>query len=216
MDRRAIVAGTGMTPPRRLTGSEALHADGTDLKAFLIHFWQWADSDLRSNVTRGRFAEYLVARDLGVAHGVRSDWLSHDITAADKTRIEVKSAAYVQSWFQKRPSPISFDIRPTLSWDPDTGEYGDARRRQSDVYVFCLLHEQDETKLDPLNVAHWRFFILPTRVLDQNCPDQKTLSLRKLQSLHPEEVSFGNIAAAVQRATLRSLQASGDEGSGAR
>jgi hypothetical protein len=123
------------------------------------------------------------------------------LTSKQGAKIEVKSAAYVQGWTQRRPSLISFDIRPTLGWDPDTAKFGDARRRQSDVYVFSLLHEQDDSKLDPLNVSHWRFFVLPTRVLDEYCPEQKTITLRKLQSLKPEEVGFGGIADAVVRAT---------------
>ena len=187
--------------PQRLLGSEKFHADGKELSTSLLAFWQWVASDLRSNATRGRLAEYLVAQALGLADGARREWLAHDLTAADGTKIEVKSAAYVQAWAQRRPSLISFDIRPTLGWDPDTAKFGDARRRQSDVYVFSLLHEQDENKLDPLNVSHWRFFVLATRVLDQTCPLQKTINLQKLRALHPEEVGFGGIGAAVVQAS---------------
>lgn len=189
-----------MGTPKRLSGNETFHANGKDLKLPLLKFWQWVGSDLRSNAMRGRLAEYLVARDLGLGGGVRREWLAHDLTAKDGTRVEVKSAAYVQSWTQRRPSLISFDIRPTLGWDPDTAKFGDTRCRQSDVYVFSLLHEKDEAKMDPLNVAHWQFFVLATQVLNEHCSSQKTITLRKLQALKPEEVTFGNIAAAVRSA----------------
>lgn len=198
-----------MANPKRLFGDETFHIDGTKLDDSLLRFWQWVGSDLRSNATRGRLAEYLVARGLGVADGVRREWVAHDLTSKDGTKIEVKSAAYVQGWAQRRPSLISFDIRPTLGWDPDTAKFGDARRRQSDVYVFSLLHVQDEAKLDPLNLSHWRFFVLPTRVLNETCPSQKTITLRKLQVLDPEEVGFEGIADAVVRASASS-QAKGD------
>ena len=160
-------------------------------------------SDLLSNATRGRLAEYLVAADLGVAAGVRREWLAHDLTTKDGTKIEVKSAAYVQGWTQRRPSTISFDIRPTLGWDPDTALFGDAQRRQADIYVFCLLEEQDVERVDPMNVTQWRFFVLATSVLDQRCLTQKSIGLKKLQSLEPEEAQFGCIAQAVSRLASR-------------
>lgn len=176
------------------------HSHEKCLVPSLLDFWQWMASDLLSNATRGRLAEYLVASDLGIASGVRREWIAYDLTMSDGTKIEVKSAAYVQGWTQRRPSIISFDIRPTLGWDPDTALFGDAQRRQADVYVFCLLSEQDAKNVDPMNVAQWRFFVLATRVLDKTCPTQKSIGLKKLQSLGPEETHFGCIAQAVTRA----------------
>ena len=86
------------------TGSESFHDDGRALGVSLLQFWQWSASDLLSNATRGRLAEYLVARDLGVADGIRSEWIAHDLTSKIGTKIEVKSAAYVQTWIQRRAS----------------------------------------------------------------------------------------------------------------
>lgn len=188
---------------KRFTGNEFFHSSGTGQDVSLLQFWQWMGSDLLSNATRGRLAEYLVACDLGVAGGVRREWLAHDLTTTDGTKVEVKSAAYVQGWNQRRPSLISFDIRPTLGWNPDTALFGDSKRRQSDVYVFCLLHEQDATKVDPMDVAQWRFFVLATTVLNLRCPTQKTIGLKSLQALQPEEVHFGGIAPAVIRVAHR-------------
>lgn len=185
---------------QRQSGDEQFHADGSALGNSLLDFWRWSASDLRSNATRGRLAEYLVASDLGVAAGVRSEWVAHDLTSPAGVKIEVKSAAYVQTWKQRRPSLISFDIRPTLGWDPDTAVFGKERKRQADVYVFSLLSEKDPAKLDPLNVSHWQFFVLPTATLNHACPEQKTLGLAKLLALNPERVNFGGIAAAVERA----------------
>jgi hypothetical protein len=185
---------------QRRSGSEQFHADGKKLSSTLLEFWQWVDSDLVSNAIRGRLAEYLIAKDLGVADGIRSEWIAYDLTSKCGTKVEVKSAAYVQTWEQRRPSLISFDIRPTLGWNPDTAKFGVARKRQAEVYVFALLSEKDESKLDPMNVSHWRFFVLPTLALDSNYPNQKTIGLQKLLTLKPEEVSFGAIAAAVERA----------------
>ena len=50
---------------------------------------------------RGVVAEYLVAQALGVAGGVREEWAPYDVDAPGGIRVEVKSAAYIQSWNQR-------------------------------------------------------------------------------------------------------------------
>lgn len=42
--------------------------------------------------------------------------------------------------------------------------------------------------------------MLATRVLDQRCPAQKSIGLKKLQALDPEETRFSSIGQAVRRA----------------
>ncbi len=84
----------------RKTGDEPLHIDGQPLAANVLSFWQWSASDLISNTMRGRLAEYLVACALGVADGVRVEWDAYDLRTPSGIKVEVKSAAYVQSWRQ--------------------------------------------------------------------------------------------------------------------
>jgi hypothetical protein len=84
--------------PRLKTGSEPLHADGEALPFMLLNFWQWSCSDLVSNATRGRLAEFIVARALAVPAGVRDEWSPWDLTTPEGITVEVKSAAYIQSW----------------------------------------------------------------------------------------------------------------------
>ena len=48
------------------TGAEQFHVNGTLAGFDLVGFWQWAVSDLASNVSRGVLAEYVVAKVLGV------------------------------------------------------------------------------------------------------------------------------------------------------
>ncbi len=86
--------------------------------------------------------------------------------------------------------PISFSIKPTLGWDPDTAEFGTEKRRHSDLYVFALLKHQDLGTLNPLNVDQWEFFILPTSVLDTKIRDQKAISLSSLRQLDPIHATF--------------------------
>ncbi len=106
-------------PATRRNGAEPLVAADREV-GYLLEFWQWCDSDLLSNSLRGRFAEYLVALDLGVADGVRQEWQPYDLSTRSGIKVEVKSASYIQSWKQRRDSTIVFDVRPTLAWDPDT------------------------------------------------------------------------------------------------
>ena len=117
-------------------------------------------------------AEYLVARALGLANGagVRVEWDRYDLRTASGAAVEVKSAAYFQSWAQSRESVIEFDIAPTLGWNASTNAYEATSRRQADVYVFALLSHRDKPTLDPLNVNHWSFFVLSTSALDKAPP----------------------------------------------
>jgi hypothetical protein len=182
----------------RKTGSEPFHESGQPLPISLIDFWQWYCSDLTSNATRGVIAEFLVASDLGVANGVRAEWDAHDLSV-NGIKVEVKSAAYLQSWKQNKLSTISFGVRPTISWNAQTNEYGTVAQRQADVYVFALLKHQNKQTLDPLDVAQWEFYILPTYILDDHLPTQANLSLATLLRFRPERAQFGEILDTMRR-----------------
>jgi hypothetical protein len=184
--------------PTRKSGKEMFHGNGKPVGVNLLDFWCWCNSDLLSNAARGRLAEYLVAVDLKVADGVRSEWVAYDLKTSDGTTVEVKSASYIQSWVQRRDSIITFDVRPTLGWDPDTAKFGTLRRRQSDAYVFALVENRDRTSIDPLNVEQWVFHVIATRVLDTNLGSQKSLSLERLHRLKPSIVRFGSIHQAIR------------------
>jgi hypothetical protein len=178
----------------RKTGSERLHNDGKEIPVQLVDFWRWSASDLLRNTTRGVFAEFIIASALGLAHSVRSEWDSYDLITQKGKRIEVKSAAYLQSWSQKKLSTITFSIRASRKWNPDTGELDNISERQADIYVFCLLDHQDQKTVDPMNLTQWRFFIINVDVLNQHCPGQKTISLTKLLGLKPFEVTYEGIS----------------------
>src|SRR5829696_10292349 len=101
----------------RKTGCEAFRDGSAALGFDLLNFWQWSASDLMSHALRGRLAEFLVAQALGIADGVRAEWDAYDLRSPAGATIEVKSAAYLQTWAQKTLSVISFDIAPTRFWD---------------------------------------------------------------------------------------------------
>lgn len=180
------------------TGAEHFHADGQVLPFDVLRFWQWSSSDLVGNTMRGMLAEYLVACALGVADGIRVEWDAYDLVTEQGIKVEVKSAAYLQSWYQKQLSGISFDIRPTTGWDASANTTSAIRRRQADVYVFALLHHQHKATLDPLNVEQWEFYILPALTLDNKMLNQKRMSLNTLRRLSPLKAQFGEIRAGLE------------------
>ena len=104
----------------RKTGLEHFRSGREPLPFDLLGFWQWSASDLASNALRGRLAEFLVAQALGVSHGVRAEWDAYDLRSQDGITVEVKSAAYFQTWAQSAPSKIGFDIAPTRAWNSTT------------------------------------------------------------------------------------------------
>src|SRR5690242_8346990 len=131
------------TDPLRLTGAEPLHAPGLPLAdATVLDFWRWAFSDLRLNDVRGIFAEWLVARLLGIPLITRQSWAGWDLQTPDGVKIEVKTSAYLQRWYQRAPSKIVFTGLRTKLWDEYTGAYAEAASYKADLYVFCVQTEQ--------------------------------------------------------------------------
>jgi len=184
----------------RKTGSEALHIEGDRLPVTLLEFWQWSASDLVSNVTRGPLAEFIIATALGIdTRGVRSEWDAFDLVTSTGLKIEVKSAALVQSWHQNRLSPVSWRVPRTRAWDATTNIYSADSRRRADIYVFALLQHEDKSSIDPMNLSQWCFFVLPTRLLDERTRSQHSITLRSMQAL-AESVTYHGLPAAVDHA----------------
>ena len=166
----------------------------------VLDFWVWADSDVLNNALRGTVAEYIVGQATGACAPVRIEWDTVDIKTPEEISIEVKSAAYVQSWPQARPSAISFSIAKTYPWDPRTRQYGETRVRSADVYVFCLLAHLDGRTINPLELTQWEFYVLPTRTLDASLGDQKTVSLSRLKEVGAVALGYGQIRNAILEA----------------
>lgn len=118
------------------TGTERFHRNEQPMGDTLLDFWRWASSDLVSNATRGILAEYLVAGTLGLTTTTRIEWDAFDLITPTGIKVEVKSAAYLQSWYHKKLSTIRFAIRPTRFWNTISNELATEIKRQADIYVF--------------------------------------------------------------------------------
>lgn len=187
--------------PRRLTGQEVASGAGATVDLSVLDFWAWSGSDLLSNATRGRFAEFLVAKALGISTaGVRNEWAVYDLELSDGSGVEVKSAAYLQSWAHKQLSKITFGVRRSRAWDAATNELAPEPARSAKVYVFALLKHQEKATVDPLNLDQWEFYVLPTWILDERKRSQHSIMLPALQRLAGPPTSFGGLDARVREA----------------
>lgn len=181
----------------RKTGEEHFRIGEEELNVKLLNFWSWGQSDILNNSLRGVLAEYIVATALGVNTGVRVEWDAYDLITENGIKIEVKSCAYLQSWQQNSYSNIIFDIRNTMGWNSETNEYSTEVKRQSDVYVFCLLKHKDKETVDPLNLEQWEFYILATQILNDKKGKQKSIGLNSLLKLNPIITNYKGIKSAI-------------------
>lgn len=176
------------------SGNEPFLYGSYELDFTLSDFWSWSQSDTLSNSLRGILAEFLVKQRLDIKDEYRKEWNPYDLETTDGIKIEVKSSAYIQSWNQEKPSTISFNIAPTRRWDENTNKFDDEYKRHADYYIFCLLHHKVKETINPMNLNQWTFYILPTQVLNEKKPNQKTIRFNELLKLNPAECSYSAIA----------------------
>lgn len=182
------------------TGDDRFTHQGHDVGANLLGFWRWSCSDLVGNVMRGVLAEYIVGLALGcVDAGVRPEWDATDL-CFQGFRVEVKSSASLQSWSQTKLSPIKFDIEPKTGWYAETNAYATERKRQADVFVFCVLTHADKATVNPLNLDQWDFYVLSTNRLNAAVGEQKSIMLSSLRRRDPAKASFADLRACVKAA----------------
>ena len=185
------------------SGTEDFILEDKNLDINVLNFWQWSASDLLTNRQRGILAEYIVASVLKLDSKPRSEWDAFDLTTEDDVKIEIKSASYIQSWEQKEFSKISFSIQPTVKWDGYKRTTD--RKRQSDIYVFCLIANKDIETINPLDLNQWKFYIIKTSKLDDVLGNQKTLSLSKLEKLQPIIAKYDEISKAIDNLKRESI-----------
>jgi len=159
---------------------EELTHFGSPVGYKILDFWKWSMSNILSNTERGVFAEFIVATAIGFDEPIRNEWAEYDLTVNGTLKIEVKSAAYLQSWEQSKLSAIRFSIKKSCCWDSKTNTYSEAKRH-SDLYVFCLLKHNEQETLDPLKMEQWEFYAVKTEIINQ-C-DGKSISLNSLRKL---------------------------------
>lgn len=174
----------GLIKHKIKSGKEPLKFNQINLPFKVSDFWKWSVSDLLSNATRGRFAEFIVATatntDLNVP---RDEWAAYDLITPDNIKIEVKSAAFIQSWHQEKLSKISFSIKSSFYWDSATNKQSKNKSRYADVYVMCLLSTTDQSTIDPLDLDQWKFYVLSVQEVNDYKRSQLSITLKSLEKL---------------------------------
>jgi hypothetical protein len=168
---------------------EKLRFGNNELKTSIVDFWRWNQSDLIENRNRGILSEFIVISALGIETNTRLEWDAYDLVANDNTKIEVKSAAYIQAWEQSRLSSIKFDIAPKKQLQPDNN-YTKEKVRAADIYIFCLLHHKDQDTINPIELNQWTFYLVLKKVLDETIPEQKSITISTIERLLHEKCNY--------------------------
>ena len=189
-----------------LTGNEEFTLHEKSAGMTVLDYWAWSCSDLYDNTMRGIMAEFLVFssfnnRSISSSDAqIRTNWLPYDVTSPTGRRIEVKSASYIQSWTPEDVfSQIKFDIGKKVAWTENT--YTSEPKRNCDLYVFCVFtaHTRD---ISVLNLDYWDFYVLPTSVLNEKIPKQKSIILSSLLKLEPVKAGYAELAETIETINL--------------
>lgn len=89
-------------------------------------------------------------------------------------------------------SKIIFGIQPTIVWE-DNNKRSKEKKRQADIYVFCVLGHKDKNTINPLDLTQWDFYVLDTDILNKKVPTQKTITLSSLLKLNPIQVKYDGL-----------------------
>lgn len=181
-------------------GNEQFSIGSNTINLTVNDFWRWSYSDLNDGICHSALAEFIVATSLEVPdlnQGLsRTLKRPYDLISKDGYRIEVKSAAYNESADEEHPNCISFGIAPAEL----SGSIKEANtiHRKSDAFVFCVYKavSKDET---PLNLDFWDFYVLPTKVLNEKMPIQRTITFQSLMQLEPMWCDYYRIGDAIQK-----------------
>ena len=166
-----------------MTGKEKFIFENQPLEYEYLDFWRFHYSNIYS--LHGEFAEFIVARALGITEAQNTAyWTLWDITYRN-VRIEVKATAYYHLW----NSNGKVSKQRTFGITKANGTYDSAISgnndfcRQNDIYVFCLNIGNTKEESNPLDLNNWEFYIVPTTIINEKCGNNKTISLGKIKSL---------------------------------
>lgn len=177
---------------KKLDGSECFVAGNKSTDMTILDVWKYHFCN-RFNMHE-YFGEFLVAKALGVEESCNSVyWQLYDIDYSGK-RIEVKTSSYYHAFKEHLHTNISerrvFGITKAYSSYKDKNS---SYERQNDIYVFCLNIGDTDVSSDPLNLNNWKFYIVPTEVINENCGDAKTISLQRIEKLGFKGVDYFSI-----------------------
>jgi len=172
--------------------NEKFKLNNEELTFSITDFWQWSLSDLVENRNSCVLAEFIVKRALMIDSSTRLEWDSYDLKTVDDCKIEIKSAAYIQAWKQKKKSVIQFDIAPKSGLLEDNN-YTLEKSRHADVYIFCHLHHDDQATINPMILNQWTFYLVSTKEINEKLKTQKSVSISTILTLNHEKCDYGSL-----------------------
>lgn len=190
-----------------LTGNEQFYLGENCQKETVSNFWAWSMSRLLADGVRGDLAEFIVNTALGLdITNAKRGWGECDIIY-DNTRIEVKCSSLLQAWERKTPTNPVFSISKTLNCDIQETETGcvyvgrdnSPPMRRSEIYVFCLFANADRETANPLNLSQWKFYVVPTSLINEKCGDKRSISLNGISRLGVIPVGYQEIKSSVDK-----------------
>ena len=124
------------------------------------------------------------------------------------SRIEVKTSGYrqgLQKPSDKMATPRFGVPKVKVKADESRG-LRQGQYRPAHMYVFCFHKEKDVSKLDPLDTSQWEFYVVPTKVINENVnPNAKSpsINLNFLSEHSLAPVSFAGLKAAILSAATQ-------------
>lgn len=168
----------------------------------LADFLNWAYSDLCDDVIKGIFAEWLVAKLLGIPTPRRYEWANSDLVSSRGTKIEVKASSYWQSWKAINPDGSAKDLA-RYPLQPDSGiRFSGLMAKdsidhhldkqgglKSDLYVFCFQNEKVYEKWNAMDLSQWEFYLVPATSITTKSVTLRWLKANGFGPLNPSQLS---------------------------
>lgn len=181
-----------------LTGKEEFNLNGKPVGFNMLDFWQFAFSSIYD--IQGEIAEFVVARalEIDVPHN-KELWTLYDIDYRG-TRIEVKETSYYHPWNEDGKVSQSRKFGITMANSSyEKPDEPNRLERQNDIYIFCVVNGDTRETSNPLILDNWDFYVVPTSVINEKCKTNKSISLKRIQQLGFEPISYDKIKVEVDR-----------------
>ena len=162
-----------------------------ELEFGILDFWKYKYSNIWN--MQEYIAEFLIEKALGLEKSQNTDsWTLYDINYRNK-RIEIKETSYYHPWNEngKISNQRVFGITMANSSYENT-EIENKFERQNDLYVFCLNTGKTKEEANPMNIKNWEFYIVPTKIINDICGTNKTISLNKVKNI-AEQIDYFEI-----------------------
>lgn len=174
-----------------MTGEEKFILNNKQLNFGILDFWKYKYSNVYN--MQEVIAEFMIERALEVEKSYNTDsWTLFDILYRNK-RIEIKQTSYFHPWNEngKISKQRIFGITMANS-NYENPNIENKFERQNDVYVFCLNTGKTKETAYPLDISNWEFYVVPTKIINNLCGTNKTISLGKVRDI-AKKVEYQNI-----------------------